>query len=111
MNFLDSGPHIISIPGKKSIHFELITSSPFEPGWSIMNHKWEVIRSSATWRDSEKEDGVSGMDLHSICQSKYLDRGDIPPVQAWSKLFMGDTPKSNNTVIRTLKGIRDYGKL
>lgn len=111
LNFLDSGPHIISIPGKKSIHFELIASNPFEPEWSIKNHKWEVVRSSAIWRDSQKEDGVSGMDLMSICQSKYLDREVISPTQAWSKLFMGDTPKSNNTVIRTLKGIRDHGKL
>lgn len=111
LNFLDSGPHIISIPRKKSIHFELIVSNPFKPEWSIKNHKWEVVRSSAIWRDSQKEDGVSGMDLLSICQSKYLDREDISPTQAWSKLFMGDAPKSNNTVIRTLKGIRDHGKL
>lgn len=111
LNFLDSGQHIISIPGKKSIHFELIASNSFEPEWSIKNHKWEVVRASASWRDSQKEDGVSGMDLQSICQSKYLGKEDIPPTQAWSKLFMGDTPKSNNIVIRTLKGIRDHGNL
>lgn len=111
LNFLDSGLHTISIPGKKSISFELIGPNPLEPEWNIKYHKWEVIRSSAIWKDSQIEQGVSGMDLSPICQGKYLRKEDIPPTQAWSKLFMGDTPNSNNIVIRTLIGIRDHGKL
>lgn len=111
LNFLNSGFHTVSISGKKSIHFELIEPNPQNPEWNIKNHKWEVSRSKAIWMDSQDEKGVSGMDLSSICQSNYLGSEEIPPIQALSKLFMGDTPDSNNIVIRTLKGIRDHGKL
>ena len=111
LNFLDSGIHTISIPGKKSIHFELIGPNPQEPEWDVKNHKWAVIRSCAIWRDSQDEKGVSGMNMLPLSQYKFLKEKDIPPAQAWSKMFLGDTPNSNNIVVRTLKEIRDHGNL
>ena len=111
LNYLKSGQHTISIPGKKSIHFELIAQEPLAPQWNVKNHTWEVVRPSSLWKDSQNNEGISGMNMSSICHSKYMGEESISATRAWSKLFMGETPKSNNTVIRTLKGIRDHGNL
>ena len=94
-----------------SIHFELIAQEPLAPQWNVKNHTWEVVRPSSLWKDSQNNEGISGMNMSSICHSKYMGEESISATRAWSKLFMGETPKSNNTVIRTLKGIRDHGNL
>lgn len=111
LNFLNAGQHMISIPGKKSIHFELIAPVFPVPEWNSENHTWEVVRADSTWRDSQKGDGISGMDLSPICLRKYLKQEEMSATQAWSRVFMGEDPNTNNSAIRTLKGIRDHGKL
>lgn len=108
LNYLGNGPHIIYIPGHKSISLELVDLSVLmSNNWNETNHTWAINRSDATWRSSLENTGISGMDMSAICQEKYMKQNETPAAQAWCKIYMGQSQNSNNIVNRTLKAITD----
>ena len=111
LNSLDAGLHIISVPGRKSIRFELLSPTVISSEWRASFMTWEMKRSTAEWKFSKKNDGISGMNLSSICLDTTLGADEVPAIQAWCRLYLGESPESENAVIKTLKGIRDHGKL
>ena len=111
LNSLGAGLHVISVPGHKSIRFELLSPASISAEWSASFLSWEVKRSTSDWKFSKNSDGISGMNLSSICQDTMLGADEVPATQAWCRLYLGESPESNNAVIKTLKGIRDHGKL
>lgn len=111
LSALGTGTHVISIPGQKSIRFEILSPSAYPPEWSAKFMTWEVKRSSSEWRSSKNNDGISGMNLSSICQENMVGMEEVPTLQAWCRIHLGEFPESKNTVVRTLKEIRDHGKL
>ena len=111
LNSLGVGSHIISVPGQKSIRFELLSPASILPEWRASFMTWEVNRSSSRWKFSKNNEGISGMNLSSICLDTMLGADDVPALQAWCRLYLGESPESKNTVINTLKGIKDHGKL
>ena len=111
LNSLGAGLHVISVPGQRSIRFELLSPTVVSSEWSVSFMTWEMKRATAEWRFSKKNDGISGMNLSSICLGTKLGADEVPTMQAWCRLHLGESPESENAVIKTLKGIRDHGKL
>lgn len=107
LNYLGNGTHVISIPGHKSIRFELLDLSTLRNNWNADNHTWEINRSNVVWGDTQESSGVSGMDMSAICQEKNLQLEETPALQAWCKIHMGLPQNSNNIVNKTLKAIID----
>ena len=111
LNNLAPGPHTITIPGRKPIRFELVAPSAHWPQWDSKFQKWDVGTKQPVWGTAQIENGVSGMDLSPICQTKYLSGEEGPATQAWAETFLGKELNHTNTALRTLKNIRDYGEL
>lgn len=106
LNYLSEGSHIITIPGKKSIHFELVNPIIQPPEWNSKNKTWELGKNNNIWRTSKESDGISGMDFS--CSCRHINEDQTPPLQAWSLLYLGRRSDSNNITIKTLKHIVDH---
>lgn len=109
LNYLGDGSHTVSVPGRKPIRFELINPTLMNTEWSDTFSQWNIQKKEAIWRTEPINDGVSGMNFSTICQSEIEDEDS--PSKAWAKIYGGQNPQSNNIVIRTLTNIRDYGEL
>lgn len=109
LNYLGDGSHTVSVPGRKPIRFELINPTLMNPEWSDAFSQWNIQKKEAIWRTEPINDGVSGMNFSTICQSEIEDEDS--PSKAWAKVYGGQNPQSNNIVIRTLTNLRDYGEL
>lgn len=109
LNYLGDGSHTVSVPGRKPIRFELINPTLMNPEWSGAFSQWNIQKKEAIWRTEPINDGVSGMNFSTICQSEI--EGEDSPSKAWAKIYGGQNPQSNNIVIRTLTNLRDYGEL
>ena len=109
LNYLGDGSHTVSVPGRKPIRFELINPTLMNPEWSDTFSQWNIQKKEAIWRTEPINDGVSGMNFSTICQSEIEDEDS--PSKAWAKIYGGQNPQSNNIVIRTLTNLRDYGEL
>lgn len=111
LSYLAAGTHTISIPGRKSIKFELVEPEVGMMEWNIKFAKWDIAKKEGHWYSSRIEEGVSGMDFTAICQSKYMQRAEESTLKAWAEIYAGRDVQSHNKVVRTIKNIRDYGEL
>lgn len=111
LSYLAAGTHTISVPGRKSIKFELVEPEVGMMEWNIKFAKWDIAKKEGHWYSSRIEEGVSGMDFTAICQSKYMQRAEESTLKAWAEIYAGRDVQSHNKVVRTIKNIRDYGEL
>ena len=107
LNYLKAGTHVISIPSRKSIKFELV-----EPGVEIMEWnpkfaQWAINKKDVVWQSS-REGSVSGMDFSSICKVNNANEHDSFPSRQWAKCFIDKSITSENAAIETLINILNY---
>lgn len=111
LNGLGIGEHVINVPGRKPIRFELIAPLGHSPQWDKSFQKWVIGAKKPLWGMAQIEEGVSGMDLSPICQTKHINGEDRPATRAWAETFLGSSSHHPNSALRTLNNIRDYGEL
>jgi hypothetical protein len=99
------------VPGRKPIRFELIAPLGHSPQWDKSFQKWVIGAKKPLWGMAQIEEGVSGMDLSPICQTKHINGEDRPATRAWAETFLGSSSHHPNSALRTLNNIRDYGEL
>ena len=108
---LGIGEHVINVPGRKPIRFELVAPHGHSPRWDIKFQKWDIGAKKPKWGMAQIEEGVSGMDLSPICQTKYTAGEDKPATRAWAETFLSGSFHHPYSALRTLNNIRDYGEL
>lgn len=108
LNYLKTGIHVVSIPGRKSIKFELVEPSVDNIEWNPKFAQWLIDKRNALWQSSRDGAGVSGMDFSSICKVKSANEYDSSPSKQWAKCFINESVTSENAAIKTLKNILDY---
>jgi hypothetical protein len=108
LNHLGVGIHQIRVAGYKDIIFE-ITDSPLSiPHWSVDNSQWNIDKKDVMWKPAKIQDGVVGMSLSNICQTKYMQGNRMPTLCAWARVHQTVTTNSQNIIVQTLKNISDY---
>ena len=108
LNHLGVGIHQIKVVGYKDIIFEIIDSPLNVPLWSIDNSQWCIDKKSVIWKPAKMQNGVVGMNLSNICQTKYIQGDEMPTLCAWARVHQAMTANSQNMIVKTLKNINDY---
>lgn len=111
LNYLKEGQHVVSVQGRKPIHFDLVAPSVIHPEWNEGFLQWFIQKKDSVWRTAQIDKGVSGMDFSSICLDVNPHGVNDAPSKAWAKTINGMDTQSNNIVVRTIKNIRDHGEL
>ena len=109
LNYLKSGAHVVSIPGRKSIKFELVEPKVENLEWTSKFAQWMIDKRKVLWQSSSEDDGVIGLDFSAISQSKQLQKTELSSSRVWAESFLNKQTDSDNTVIQTLNNIRKYG--
>lgn len=108
LNYLKSGTHVVSIPGRKSIKFELVEPQMVNMEWSPKFTQWVIAKRDILWQSSREDGNVSGMDFRNICKTKDMDENEFSSSRQWAKCFIEESVSTSNAAIKTLKNIRDY---
>lgn len=109
LNYLKSGAHVVSIPGRKSIKFELVEPKVENLEWTSKFAQWMIDKRKVLWQSSSEDDGIIGLDFSAISQSKQLQKTELSSSRVWAESFLNKQTDSDNTVIQTLNNIRKYG--
>lgn len=107
LNYLKAGTHVVSIPGRKSIRFELVEPVVENVEWNSKFAQWSINKKNILWQSSS-EGTVSGMDLSNICMVKCTNESETSISRQWAECFLDESMTSDNAAIKTLKNIRDY---
>lgn len=107
LNYLKAGTHVVSIPGRKSIRFELVEPGVENVEWNSKFAQWSINKKNILWQSS-REGTVSGMDLSNICMAKCTNESETSISRQWAECFLDESMTSDNAAIKTLKNIRDY---
>ena len=107
---LDIGEHVINVPGRKPIRFEIVAPFVHSPQWGANYQKWDIDAKKAAWGMAQIENGVSGMDFSPICR-EFINGDERTLSRAWAETFLGYSSHRPNSALKTLQNIRDYGEL
>lgn len=107
---LDIGEHVINVPGRKPIRFEIVAPFVHSPQWGANYQKWDIDAKKAAWGMAQIENGVSGMDFSPICR-EFMNGDERTVSRAWAETYLGHSSHRPNTALKTLQNIRDYGEL
>lgn len=107
---LDIGEHVINVPGRKPIRFEIVAPFVHSPQWGANYQKWDIDAKKAAWGMAQIENGVSGMDFSPICR-EFINGDERTVSRAWAETFLGHSSHRPNSALKTLQNIRDYGEL
>lgn len=107
LNYLKAGTHVVSIPGRKSIRFELVEPGVENVEWNSKFAQWSINKKNILWQSS-REGTVSGMNLSNICMVKCTNGSETSISRQWAECFLDESMTSDNAAIKTLKNIRDY---
>lgn len=107
---LDIGEHVINVPGRKPIRFEIVAPFVHSPQWGANYQKWHIDAKKAAWGMAQIENGVSGMDFSPICR-EFINGDERTVSRAWAETFLGHSSHRPNSALKTLQNIRDYGEL
>lgn len=107
---LDIGEHVINVPGRKPIRFEIVAPFVHSPQWGANYQKWDIDAKKAAWGMAQIENGVSGMDFSPICRD-FINGDERTVSRAWAETFLGHSSHRPNSALKTLQNIRDYGEL
>ena len=107
---LDIGEHVINVPGRKPIRFEIVAPFVHSPQWGANYQKWDIDAKKAAWGMAQIENGVSGMDFSPKCR-EFINGDERTVSRAWAETFLGHSSHRPNSALKTLQNIRDYGEL
>ena len=107
---LDIGEHVINVPGRKPIRFEIVAPFVHSPQCGANYQKWDIDAKKAAWGMAQIENGVSGMDFSPICR-EFINGDERTVSRAWAETFLGHSSHRPNSALKTLQNIRDYGEL